>query len=263
MNHYPLIGISGSIEHDESKLFIMRDYFTAILASGGIPLLLSPDMDAAQLTSCLEHIDGILLAGGGDVDPRLYGDTPIPALGQVSPLRDQFETKLLQASGLLELPVLGICRGMQVMNVFAGGTLYQDLQAQYSLDHSRPVMLHSQTVLGKYPSHEAQLEADSRFAEIFIPPELAESAESFASPAFPVNSFHHQAVRKLAPALRASAHSVDGLIEAVENPEHSFWIGVQWHPEKMHREDENAKKLFDAFVRAAAECAKGKGRATG
>jgi putative glutamine amidotransferase len=239
MTNIPLIGVSGSLEHDESRQMIARDYFTSIAASGGIPVLLSVDMSEEQVDACLQKLDGLLLAGGADVDPRLYGEMPLPSLAEVDPLRDQLEMALLKASNVRQLPVLGICRGAQVMNVIRGGTLYQDLQSQYALDHSRPANLHSQTAPSKYPSHEILLEGGSRLSELLS-----------LAPCW-VNSLHHQAVRKLAPGLRAAAFSPDGVTEAIEDPAHPFWIGVQWHPERMYQSDAQARALFDAFVEAA------------
>ena len=245
MGNKPLIGVSGSIEHDESKQHIGRDYLASIAAVGGIPVVLSMDMSLADIGECLEHMNGIMLAGGADADPALFGESPHPALGAVDPLRDQFEMQLLEVARQRDLPVLGICRGAQMMNVARGGTLYQDLQAQYVREPGsgagQPLVMHNQTALGKYPSHEIRVVTPSRLAACLGKKPLR------------VNSHHHQAVWKLAPLLVASAYAPDGLIEAIEDPAHPFWIGVQWHPERMYREDPAAIRLLKAFLHAAGD----------
>lgn len=241
MADFPLIGISGSLEKDESKQFLVRDYNTAILAAGGIPVLLSLDMNQAQLAACLAPLSGLLLAGGNDVAPSLFGETPVQALGEVNPLRDSFEMRLLNAAFPLRMPVLGICRGMQVMNVMMGGSLYQDIPSQHRTPDGHSPMAHSQTCPAQYDSHGVSIQAQTRLEAILGTRRL------------PVNSFHHQAVKAVAPPLRCCAVSDDGIIEAVESAEHPFFLGVQWHPERMARTDAHAAALFSALVEASRQ----------
>ena len=228
----PLIGVSGSVEQDERKQLILRNYCSAILAAGGIPLLLSVDMNEEQINACLSSLEGLLLTGGWDAAPSCYGETPVPALGVVQPLRDQFELRLLHAAKRLELPVLGICRGVQMMNIFQGGSLYQDLDSQFS----KPVPHQN-------ASHNIRIEKNSRLFSILGVSELE------------VNSFHHQALRRLAPGVVPTAFAPDGVIEAAEDPSHPFWLGVQWHPERAPEEEVPSQCLFRAFVKAAKDFA--------
>lgn len=239
MKSSPLIGVSGSIEHDESKQMILRDYMTALLACGGIPLLLSLDMGPDQLEEALSRLDGVMLAGGGDVAPSLYGALPQGGLGQVDPLRDAFELRLARACHRRRMPLLGICRGIQLMNVALGGTLYQDLPTQYAQGAQKKLILHSQRELAKYASHPVQIERSSRLFAIVKEENLA------------VNSFHHQALREVAPGLTVCAQAPDGVVEAVEDSAQPFFLGVQWHPERMYASDPASLALFAAFVEAA------------
>lgn len=237
---YPLIGVSGSVDAEETKHFLVRDYMRAVLDAGGVPLMLSPDLSGDALPACLNRLDGLLLAGGNDVAPELYGQWPAEGLGEVNPLRDRFELCLLEHAQKRLLPVLGICRGIQVMNAALGGTLYQNLPSQYRTEDGRPPMNHAQTSPSRYPSHSVRTAEGSLLRRV-------EGAD-----AFDVNSFHHQAVWKAAPCLRVSATAEDGVIEGIEHPDWPFFLGVQWHPERMYRQDPRAAALFQALVSAAA-----------
>lgn len=234
MNSQPFIGLSGSVNSEQTQHFILRDYMKAILEAGGVPLLLSPDLDAQALEGCLERLDGLLLAGGNDVDPSVYGQPPMPGLGEVNPLRDAFEGALVRAALRRRMPLLGICRGVQAMNAALGGTLYQDLPSQ------RPEgWLHAQTAPGSYPSHEVTVRQGTLLARVVGEGTLR------------VNSFHHQAVRDAAPCLRVAAQAGDGVVEALEHPDLPFFLGVQWHPERMYATDARAAALFEGLCRAA------------
>lgn len=205
-------------------------YARRIQEAGAVPTVLlppeSPEDAEALAASAVERMDGLLLAGGYDVDPAYYGESPAPGLGTVEPLRDAFEIALVRAFRRAGRPILGICRGAQVLNVALGGTLYQDIPG------------HNQSEPRPQATHPVFLAAESRLFRILGGVrELA------------VNSFHHQAVRTLAPGLVAVAHAPDGTIEAVEAREGAFLLGVQWHPEWL--EDEASRAIFRAFVSAA------------
>ncbi|NLO86088.1 MAG: gamma-glutamyl-gamma-aminobutyrate hydrolase family protein [Clostridiales bacterium] len=244
MKRFPLIGISGSIDADESKQVLVRDYMRAVIAAGAIPLLLSLDMGEQMLGECLDQMDGLLLAGGNDIAPKLFGQLPVEALGEVNPLRDQFEVMLVREAIKRQLPTLGICRGIQAMNAALGGTLYQDLPSQYAqLDHS-PCHKHAQTCGAQYASHSVMAMPNSLLFAVMGADE------------FEVNSFHHQAVWEVAPGMRSCARAVDGVIEAIEHVSLPFFLGVQWHPERMFSTDKQAAKLFFALSEAATAYAK-------
>ncbi len=234
----PIIGISGSIDSGETKQFILRDYMQAVLDSGGIPVLLSMDMDAKQIGRCMESLDGLLLAGGNDLSPALFGEEPIEALGEVNPLRDNFEMMLIRQAYSMNMPVLGICRGIQAMVVALGGRLYQDLPSQRSLENLTNVK-HMQAPPYTEPCHNVSIISDS-FLHKYIQADVID-----------VNSTHHQAVREPIPnGVKTIAFAQDGVIEGIEAPDKTFFVGVQWHPERLYKTDNKAFALFEAFINA-------------
>ena len=187
----------------------------------------------------LSGLDGVLLAGGNDVSPDLYGHEPINALGEVNPLRDDFEGRLVRMAAQMNMPVLGICRGIQSMNVALGGILWQDVPSQYHRPDGEEGLAHSQTRADFYTSHRVKIEKGTLLERVIGEEEIW------------VNTFHHQAVREAAPGLAVGAHASDGLIESIEHPGLPFFLGVQWHPERYFDRDRTAMALFDAFADAA------------
>lgn len=232
----PLIGISGSMNDAEKQIFLVRAYMQALLNAGAVPVLLSPDMDAPAMTACLAQLDGLMLAGGGDVVPARFQEEPIPELGETTPVRDAFELSILPMAMEHRMPVLGICRGIQVMNVALGGSLYQDLPAQFQPDFL-PLLPHQQTEEYEKPTHPVSVKPSSLLHRLVGAPQLS------------VNSMHHQAVKAIASPLCPVATAPDGVIEALEHPKLPFFLGVQWHPERL--EDEASRQLFAGFIHAA------------
>jgi putative glutamine amidotransferase len=223
----PLIGIIsgiGSYEERE-RFYVNSDYVEAVTAAGGLPFLIPP----VAVESYLPLLQGLLLPGGIDLDPGLYGEEPKVGLGQVNPKLDQAEQTLVKAALEAALPIFGICRGMQALVVATGGALYQDLE------QSGIRLAHRQTSPPHCPWHKIKVAAGSRL-------------ESLLGAQRRVNSFHHQGARKLA-GLRSVAWSSDGLVEAVEGE--PFVLGVQWHPEMMWKTQPEQLELFRAFVEAS------------
>lgn len=218
---------------EEKRIRVPAGYAAAVEAAGGIPVVL-PVLKPERAPEVLSHLHGLLLSGGVDVDPSYYGEDPLPGLGRITPERDAFELALTRRALEAGVPVLGICRGVQVLNVAAGGTLYQDLASQ-----RERVLKHSQEAPRWHESHTVRVEPGSRLAAILGVTEAR------------VNSFHHQAVREVPSGLRAVAWAPDGVIEAVEAPDHRFVMGLQWHPEEMWRRDRLHLKPFAALVEAA------------
>ncbi len=236
MKRMPVIGISGSMEVNKKKVFLLQDYFDAVSRAGGLPVLLNPAADEAAIRQYADVLDGLLLAGGGDVEPKRFGRTPIEQLGETTPPRDRFEFALLKEAARINLPVFGICRGLQVMNVSSGGTLYQDLKSQHP-ESGHGLLEHKQPEAYEIPTHAAVLQPDSLLYFLH----KAETAM--------VNSMHHQAVEDVAPDYRVTAVSSDGVVEAIEHRTRKDWFAVQWHPERL--ENSLSRSLFSTFVSCA------------
>jgi putative glutamine amidotransferase len=222
----PTIGITRCARID--------DYVESVKRAGGEPLVLDPADDPAR---SLDRIDALLLSGGLDVDPALYGEAPHPTT-EVDPARDRFEIPLSRQAMARDLPVFAICRGVQVLNVAGGGTLVQDIPAAVRSDVAHSIDLPKDQV-----AHPVRVTPGTRLA--------AALGASVPSETCPVNSRHHQAVGRVAPAFVVSAVSPDGVVEAIERPDSTFCIGVQWHPENFWRTGEFGG-LFSAFVDAAS-----------
>lgn len=234
----PRIGIACStmdeVEgHGVRRMNVPAPYVARVVEAGGLPVLL-PVVDPGLVGELLALLDGLLVIGGDDVDPAAYGAAPHPDLGPVDAARDRFELALLRAAAAADLPTLGICRGLQVMNVAFGGTLIQHVPGEVE-----GALVHG----GRYDAcHDVAVVPGSRLASVL---EATTAA---------VNSHHHQAVARPAPSLVVTARAADGVVEAAEDPTRRLLLGVQWHPERMEGAD-STRRLFAALVahaRAAA-----------
>ncbi len=212
----PVIGITGNF--GEKGCELAEGYYTSVLRAGATPFIIPPHTDLDSLTDILSHIDGLLLSGGADVNPLLLGEEPVPELQDVNPPRDLHELLLCRMAADRQIPILGICRGIQVLTAALDGLLYQDLPSQFT---AAPLIKHSQKMPRTAASHTVRIEEGSLLASLF-----ADKSGTLA-----VNSFHHQAVKTAGPHLRVCAYAPDGVIEAVESAEHKPILGVQWHPE--------------------------------
>jgi putative glutamine amidotransferase len=243
VNRKPIIAITPSIqrkgeEFADRSLSLSLCYTQAIELAGGVPLVAPLTKDSGTIGRFLDSVDGLMLTGGGDVDLRFYDRTVSPALkkilGGVDTLRDEMELALIRQAHRRGTPVLGICRGHQVMNVAFGGTLLVDIPSEVGRK-----IRHSRSDRKNDPVHEVAIEPGSRLASIF-------GAERLG-----VNSSHHQAVGRLGKGLLVSARSADGVIEGIETTDGQFTVGVQFHPERMVTAHPVILRLFKAFVAAA------------
>jgi putative glutamine amidotransferase len=236
----PVIGITCiEIEVEEGRrpprLGQNQSYLRALIGAGAAPLLIPHLTDRSLLRALFGLLDGLLLPGGEDIDPAHFAEAHHEKLGRVSPDRDETELTLTRWAVEEGLPLLAICRGIQVLNVALGGSLYQDIQAQIPRAQRHDW----------YPgfprdhlSHPVEIVADSQLARITDTTSLW------------VNSLHHQVVKDVAPGLTIVARAPDQLVEAVEAPDHPFAIGVQWHPEELVASSIQAQRLFDALIAA-------------
>lgn len=234
MSHRPIIGITPGLNAEESYLTIHKGTLDALIACGAVPVLLPLTDDEEVLLGALDAVDGVLFSGGGDPDPLLFGEYQRVGCGAISPLRDRMEMALCRL--LLtrpEKPVLGICRGFQIMNLALGGDIYQDLAADCP-----GALQHRQRQPEIYVSHPVQIVADSLLHRIVQQDTLL------------VNSLHHQAVRRMGRDFLPCAKAPDGIIEAAYLKEHPFFLGIQWHPERLWERDCASKALILAFVSA-------------
>ena len=228
----PLIAVSSCRK--------LEDYRQSILHTGGEVRVIDPSMSVAD---ALAGIGGLLLTGGGDVEPARYGATPHEKLEEVDPARDEFEIALIAAARSRDLPIFAICRGVQVLNVAAGGTLVQDIPSEVpgAVNHSLVVPPHPPYEL----AHEVWVEKDSLLAKLM-------GERLVGSDTCDVNSRHHQAVKTIASGYRVSATAPDGVIEAIEDPAARFCLGVQWHPENFWRTGE-FRAIYEGFLEAASK----------
>lgn len=233
----PRIGITMRLELSTDRFYLGRDYSEAVEAAGGAPVHISLIPQQKYISAIMDSLDGILLPGSdSDVDPLRYGAQPHPQLGSVVPLKDETDILVLEEIERRNLPLFAICFGMQILNVFRGGTLIQDIATQFP-----NAIKHEQGPPRDRPSHTVTLGKNSLLAA------LADGESAV------VNSHHHQAIEQVGEDLQATAWASDGLIEAIEDTRPTrFALGVQWHPELGWQKDELSQKLFSDFVKACA-----------
>ena len=242
IRQHPLIGITGNF--GEKGCELAEGYYLSVVKAGGTPVAIPPHNDKEALVTLLETLDGILFSGGGDINPLLLGEEPLPQLHSVCPKRDEAELFLAREAFHRQIPMLGICRGIQVMAAALDGKVFQDIYVQgegAKIKHSQDMPRHN-------VSHTVNIEEGSMLQSIFGNKQT-----------LPVNSFHHQAVSDPGPHLKVSALSPDGIIEAVESSEHKALLGIQWHPECfILNHDESMMSVFRWLVSEARTFAQAK-----
>ena len=234
----PLIGLTPSHNTDNNDIQMRPTYIKALTAAGAIPVVLPLTSSEDDLRQLVDTLDGFLFTGGPDVHPFLFGEETLDRCGSVSAERDQMELALLPLVMETGKPVLGICRGIQLLNIGLGGTIWQDIPSQVTREFP---IAHKQPFHYVSFSHRVAITPGTRLHTIC-------QADSIG-----VNSSHHQAIKALANGLVATGKTSDGLIEAVEMPDYPFFVGVQWHPEYLWPEDAAAERLFTFFVTACSE----------
>ena len=239
----PLIAVSTSVTIDKypERAYVNASYLNAIQQAGGVPVPVPPQLAPPARAEILKHVQGVLLTGGGDVDPARFGEAPHPTTSEVSVARDTLEIDLTRWALGKRVPLLAVCRGLQVLNVVLGGSLYQDIPSEPGspLDHSQTGL---QGKARNIPTHQVKVRDGSRLAGILGALEVD------------VNSFHHQAIKRLGQGLADVAWAPDSIVEGVELVEDGqFAVGIQWHPEELVENDRAAFNLFAALVNRARE----------
>lgn len=234
----PIIGLTASMEIDGMEYKMNLRNVRAIEQAGGIPIILPYYSDYQEIGAFLDKLDGLYLPGGYDIDPSLFQEEPNPNLGTIIPERDRLEKEIIPHFLEKDKPVLGVCRGCQILNVTTGGTMYQDLASQYL----KPLIQHTQKAAFHHRSHTVKITPSSLL-------EMLVQAEEIK-----VNSYHHQANRSLGKGFIVSAAAADGVMEAFESETHRFVLGVQWHPEGMiHLENDPSLAIYQGFIEACKE----------
>ncbi|HBT20775.1 MAG TPA: peptidase C26 [Peptococcaceae bacterium] len=230
----PVIGITCHMDYSAGKFVLSHYYVRVIECSSGIPFILPVITHDDLIDKYSEILDGLLLTGGVDVDPLFFGEQP-RGTREITPERDVFEMKIVRKFMALNKPILGICRGMQVLNIAAEGSIFQDIN-----DEVPGVIKHMQEAPRWHPTHTIEIVPGTKLGKIYKKSKIN------------VNTFHHQAVKEAAPGFCISALAADGIIEAIESSKHKFVIGVQWHPEHLAFWDKASLRLFKAFIEASS-----------
>lgn len=231
MKKDPIIGVVPLIDYSKSCFWMLPGYMNGLKQAGAMPIMFHVIYNNADAEMLADMCDGFLFTGGQDVDPAVYGEEKTELCGECCPERDTMEKLLFDIAMKRDIPVLGICRGIQFINACLGGTLWQDIPTQFS-----DKLTHCQKPPYNKPVHDVMIDRDSPLYELL-------KKECIA-----VNSYHHQGVRKLSPELKSMASAPDGLVEAVYAPDHKFLWAVQWHPEFSYESDKNSLLIFNAFV---------------
>lgn len=226
----PVVGVIPLWDEEKQSLWMLPGYLDGLRQAGCLPMILPLTKDPKEIDQILSIVDGILLTGGQDVSPALYREAP-DGTGETCELRDAMEGQLLKKAMVLDKPMLGICRGIQFINAALGGSLYQDIPSQHPSS-----VEHHQSPPYDQPSHDVTLVPGSPLQTLLGQEKLL------------VNSYHHQAVNRLADGLEVMAWSEDGLVEAVWKPDQKFLWAVQWHPEFSFRAEEASRRIFAAFA---------------
>ncbi|MFD3157779.1 gamma-glutamyl-gamma-aminobutyrate hydrolase family protein [Haloimpatiens sp. FM7330] len=242
MDIKPIIGVSGSIIVDEGGMFpgyerayVNDDYIQSVVRAGGVPYIIPMVYDEEVIRDQVKNVDALILSGGHDVNPLLYGEEPSQKLGGILPKRDTFDCALIKMAMEMKKPILGICRGHQIINAANGGTIYQDLSYINGC-----YIKHNQQHLSNIPTHTVEITEGTKLYDI-----LGEKVLT--------NSFHHLALNDIAPGFKVAAVSKDGVVEAIEKEGEEFVIGIQWHPEMMAKDNENMLNIFKALIRQACK----------
>lgn len=236
----PIIGISGSIMKDSTgdfagyeRAYVNNDYVESVVRAGGIPYIIPLVEDEDVIKEQAKFIDGLIMSGGQDVNPMLFNEEPCKELGDILPKRDTFDMVLIREVANLKKPILGICRGEQILNVTFGGTLYQDIKFSEG-----SYIKHNQKKLPNFATHSVGIVEGSKLYDI-----LGREAIT--------NSFHHLAVKSIAPGFKVVAYAKDGVVEAIEKDGEEFILGVQWHPEMLSKDYKNMAKIFETLIEKA------------
>ncbi len=227
----PVIGIFPSYDEEKKQIFLNQSYIDAVIESGGLPFVIPFSFDSKTIFEYIEKIDGIIFSGGADIDPKYYCEQNNGKSLEISDFRDNCEKEAIRLSVEADIPILGICRGMQALNVFCGGSMIQDIPSEYETN-----LTHS-LIKPEIAFHKISVEKSSPLSEIM----------GFGEHL--VNSYHHQAIKDVAPDFSVCATAEDGIIEAIYHKNKKFVLGVQWHPERDHETATENKKILDAFIK--------------
>lgn len=232
----PLVGVMPLWDDDKDSIWMLPGYLDGLKEAGATPVIFPLTEEPEEISGLVDICDGILLTGGHDVTPSIYGEEPLEGKVSCCITRDNMEKFVLEDAMKKNKPVLGICRGIQFINAVLGGTLYQDLPSQHP-----SYIEHHQTPPYDIPVHDVNIRRSTPLYDCLGTDRLS------------VNSYHHQAVKDVAPGLEVMAESEDGIVEAIYMPSNAFLWAVQWHPEFSYKKDVNSKKIFQAFVESLKE----------